>query len=245
MLTRGMQGGRLDRFAAIADVHGNRWALTAVLTDIDRRGITEVVNLGDHLFGPLDPDGTAEILMSLGAMSVAGNQDRELLEPGASQLIRLAQRDWMSSMPGVLQMEDILLFHGTPTSDTQYLLETVRGDGVTLATEREIQERLAGEAGARLMLCGHTHIPRLVAFHDVLIVNPGSVGLQAYEDDQPMPHAMETGSPHARYAIVERTGKGWNVDLLQVRYDWDSAALEASANGRHDWAYRISTGRAR
>jgi predicted phosphodiesterase len=45
----------MDRFAVIADVHGNRWALEAVLDDIARRGIRDIVNAGDHLSGPLDP----------------------------------------------------------------------------------------------------------------------------------------------------------------------------------------------
>jgi len=45
--------------AVVADIHGNRWALEAVLQDINRRSIQQIVNLGDHLTGPLDPAGTA------------------------------------------------------------------------------------------------------------------------------------------------------------------------------------------
>ena len=41
------------RFAAIADIHGNADALDAVLADLAREGISDVVNLGDHLSGPL------------------------------------------------------------------------------------------------------------------------------------------------------------------------------------------------
>jgi hypothetical protein len=39
------------RFAAIADVHGNCIALEAVLADISALGLTDVVNLGDHVSG--------------------------------------------------------------------------------------------------------------------------------------------------------------------------------------------------
>ncbi|EOW6434492.1 metallophosphoesterase family protein [Cronobacter turicensis] len=54
-----------------------------------------------------------------------------------------------------------------------------------------------------LILCGHTHIPRSVEISSTcLIVNPGSVGLQAYDDEHPFFHKMEAGSPHARYAIL-------------------------------------------
>ena len=46
------------QFAAIADIHGNLLALDAVLSDIARRGISRIVNLGDlqaaPQFGPSD-----------------------------------------------------------------------------------------------------------------------------------------------------------------------------------------------
>jgi predicted phosphodiesterase len=48
--------------AVLSDIHGNRWALEAVLDDISRRGIRDMVNLGDSLYGPLDPGGTAQIV---------------------------------------------------------------------------------------------------------------------------------------------------------------------------------------
>ena len=39
------------RFAAIADIHGNCIALEAVLADIKRLDIREVVNFGDYVSG--------------------------------------------------------------------------------------------------------------------------------------------------------------------------------------------------
>src|SRR5262252_8457895 len=69
-------------FAALSDIHGNSWALEAVLADIPNRGLSTVVNLGDHLYGPLDPLGTAERLMSLKWPCLRGNCDRLLLESG-------------------------------------------------------------------------------------------------------------------------------------------------------------------
>jgi putative phosphoesterase len=219
----------MERFAAIADIHGNRWALEAVLEDIDRRGIQSTVNLGDDLFGPLDTAGTAEILRLLHLPSVAGNQDAPSSEN--------------SLAPFQLDLPGMRLFHGTPLANNDYLLESVHPNGVSLATQDEIAARLGHSERPPLMLCGHTHIPRVVTFSDTLIVNPGSVGLQAYSDDTPMPHLMETGSPHARYAILERHQSGWHVEQMQITYDWESAARYATANGRPDWAIRLRTGR--
>ena len=69
--------------AVIADIHGNRWALEAVLQDIDRKGIQQIVNLGDHLTGPLDPAGTADLLIERDMLSICGNDDRVLFSPAA------------------------------------------------------------------------------------------------------------------------------------------------------------------
>jgi len=229
----------VTRFAVIADVHGNRWALEAVLEDIARRGIREIVNAGDHLFGPLDPAGTAELLMRLDLPSVAGNQDREAFD------LSDRHRAWLAGMPMRLELPGgILMFHGTPDRDDVYLLESVRADGqVSLATADEIDTRL-GNVSQRLLLCGHTYIPRVVELSGRLIVNPGSVGLQAYRDDLPVPHAMETGSPHARYAVLEQSNTGCRVEQIAVSYDTESAAKAAEGNGRPDWAFRLRTGRA-
>ena len=77
-----------------------------------------------------------------------------------------------------------------------------------------------------------------------LIVNPGSVGLPAYTDDLPCSHAMEAGSPHARYALLTKTVAGWHVELMQAPYDHERAARLALENGRPDWAQWLRTGRA-
>lgn len=236
----------MDRFAVIADVHGNRWALAAVLEDIARRGIREIVNAGDHLFGPLDPVGTAVILMRLDFPSVSGNQDRELIHGSFVETrLNAGHREWLAGLPLRLELPGgILLFHGTPERDDVYLLESVRSGGeVSLAAEAEIAARLGG-VSQKLLLCGHTHIPRTVESGGRLIVNPGSVGLQAYSDDLPVPHVMETGSPLARYALVERSETGWRVEHIAIGYDVESAALRAERNGRPDWAWRLRTGRA-
>ena len=87
-------------------------------------------------------------------------------------------------------------------------------------------------------------MPRVVrASSGQLIVNPGSVGLPAYDDIHPYPHAVETGSPDARYAIVERSEGVWNSTLVAVRYGHEAMASLALAHQRPDWACALSTGR--
>jgi hypothetical protein len=135
------------------------------------------------------------------------------------------------------------MVHGTPGSDLDYFLETVTRDGLRHATRAEVAERANG-ASSRVILCGHTHIPRIARHNDgMLIVNPGSVGLPAFEDERPFPHVVENGTPHARYAIVEQTQEGWSAKLIAVDYDWETAARHTNNNGRPDWARALLTGR--
>jgi hypothetical protein len=75
-----------------------------------------------------------------------------------------------------------------------------------------------------------------------LIVNPGSVGLQAYDDAHPHFHLIENGSPDARYAIVERGPGGWSAALISVPYDHEPMARLADQRGQPDWSYALRHG---
>ena len=150
---------------------------------------------------------------------------------------------WLDTLPATRTIEDdVLLVHGTPASDVVYFLETVTPEGCRAARIDEVTA-LAGTTRATLILCGHTHLQRSMRLDDGrLIVNPGSVGLQAYDDTHPFPHRMEAGSPHARYATVAREEGGWHVDFHAVDYDRDAAAAAAVAHGRPEWATPLRSG---
>jgi predicted phosphodiesterase len=254
------------RIALVSDIHGNRWALDAVLDDIAGRRVDAIWNLGDILSGPLTPAATAEILIPLALPTIRGNHERQLLacadRPGgpsdqfAFDHTEPHHRDWVHALPATLApRDDVRLCHGTLTSDLELLLETVvyQGsegpDGQRPASHAEVEARVAGEP-ARLIACGHTHVPRLVQTRDGrVIVNPGSVGLPAYETphplappDRPAVYYVENGSPHASYAIVDQIDHGWDVSFHRVGYDWESAALCADRNRRPDWAHALRTG---
>ncbi len=202
--------------------------------------------------------------------TIAGNHERQALaadvarmgasDAYAARALGPAERVWLAALPPTQWLDDdVLLCHGTPASDLAYFMETVvRGfgaDGATglrAATPAELAERAAQVApgdsrtglAAALILCGHTHLPRAMAVAGgPRVVNPGSVGLQAYDDDHPFEHHVENGSPDARWALVERDCHGaWHVQLRATPYDWRPAAARAEANGRRDWADALATG---
>ncbi|WP_232085232.1 metallophosphoesterase [Arthrobacter sp. SO5] len=110
--------------------------------------------------------------------------------------------------------KDVLAFHGSPTDGLTYLLEKVDPDGVRPATEREVMDRLGDESERKLLLCGHTHIQRSMRLSTgALVLNPGSVGWPVYDDDALFPHLMESGTPHARYAIAEDSSGRWLAEI--------------------------------
>src|ERR1700738_4347876 len=240
------QGGWTMKFAAIADVHGNCSALEAVLADIDAFGITEVVNLGDHLSGPLEASRTADLLMKRNMPSIQGDQDRllvELARAGTSNRIDYkqltkAQLDWLANQPATMTYrDDVLLCHGTPRDDAAYWLDQVTEDAVVRMSRIEDVELEASGIAASLILCGHTHIPRVARLRDGrLVVNPGSVVCPGYTYAKPVLHKVQTGTPDACYAIVEKTTRGWSVTFRYVPYDHLSMAELARTNGSPIWA---------
>ncbi len=243
------------RIAVLADVHGNLHALAAVAADLRRHAPDAIVNLGDLVSGPFDPAGAADAQMALGAATLRGNHDRWVLDGApagyaddalARDALSAAHRDWMAGLPPTLSLDggDVFACHGSPAGgDLDYLLEDVSSGRALPAGPEALRTRLAGSGAARLVLCGHTHTARVVGLGDVLVVNPGSVGLPAYRDDAPLPHVMEAGTNRALYAIVERTRLGWAAALHAVPYDHEAAALQAERAGRPEAAHAVRTGR--
>ena len=248
------------RLAILSDIHGNLPALEAVLAEAARSNVDMIVNLGDILSGPLWPAETADRLMALNMPTIAGNHERQVLTQPSEQmsksdaqtvpLLTARHTAWLASLPATRWIDDgVFCCHGTPTSDLIYLMETTEpgherhgSPGIRAATRDELASRLGGTSAA-LVLCGHSHVPRLMRLGATLVVNPGSVGLQAYFDDHGHAHRVENGNPLARWALVESTaGAGWRVEFRATPYDWESAAVRAEQQGRPDWADALRTG---
>jgi predicted phosphodiesterase len=253
-------GAPTFRIAVVSDIHGNLPALEAVLDQMAGERVDLVVNCGDIVSGPLWPRETAARLMALGWPTIAGNHERQALAaaPGtgsddafAAAELGTAERAWLAALPATLTLAGgaVTVVHGTPASDLHTLLETVVPGfgtngfaGIRAASEDEVRARLQGVA-TPVVLCGHTHVARVVRVDGCLVVNPGSLGRPAYEHDQPHDHVVEAGTPHASWALVERGPRGWQAQLRLTAYDWGAAAARAESLGRGDWADALATGR--
>lgn len=247
------------RIAFVSDIHGNLPALEAVRAELQRDPVDVVVNLGDIVSGPLWPRETAECLMALGWPTIAGNHERQVLrlprarmgasDAHAADALTPPQLDWLRGLPPALRLDgDVWCVHGTPSSDLQYLMESTTPDyghhgspGIRAATQAELRERI-GAGRAALLACGHSHVPRIAQIDGMAVVNPGSVGLQAYDDDHAQRHIVETGAPLARYARAQRIDGHWQIQLHAVAYDHEAAARRAESHGSAAWAHALRTG---
>ncbi|MGM4920802.1 metallophosphoesterase family protein [Tardiphaga sp. 813_E8_N1_3] len=242
------------RFAAIADVHGNHLALEAVVADIHAQDISDIVNLGDMVSGPMDARRTVEIMMGMNAVCVRGNHDRYVTDYALDDMypsdrlahsqLEPAQMEWLRTLPfSTIYREEVYLCHATPDDDNTYWMEAVTPEGIVhMATIEAIEEKAKGIAQS-LILCAHTHIARAVRLRDGrMIVNPGSVGGPGYRDVTPYPHMLEVGTPDACYAILDSSSGRWQVTFRQVPYDHQAMADMARKNERPEWASALATG---
>lgn len=242
------------KFAVLADMHGNAFALNAVLRDMADLDVSMAVNLGDFFSGPIDAGATAAMLMERDFVSICGNHDRYLIEQERSDMgpsdqvafdqLSKTHLDWIAGLPSTrMVFDEVFMCHGTPTSDATYWLERVEDTGtVRSATLAEVKREADG-VDASLILCAHTHLPRSIRLPDGrTILNPGSVGCPAYDDDAPIYHYIQTGTPNASYALVEKRDGDWAVTHRSVPYDFGKAKECALAHGRADWARALATG---
>lgn len=243
------------RLAIVSDIHGNLPALEAVIVSITAAKPDLVINLGDCVSGPLWPKETLQLLQSLNWPTIRGNCDREVGETPCEKLgasdayaydrLSEAERKWLADRPKTQVVSDrVFACHGIPTDDDTYLLDQVEGKYVVMAARETILKRL-GDVTTPLVLCGHSHIPHFLQVAEGrFVLNPGSVGLPAHDakNDAGNIYYSESGSPHAKYAIVTVRPSGLNVQMRNVDYDWRAAADKAREAQRQDWVQGLLNG---
>lgn len=210
----------MSRIAVLADIHGNMPAFEAVLADLSRQRLDEVL-LGGDLVGR-GPQGRAvvERVRALGWPSVRGNHEEYMLDFRAGRVPEdwLFTEEWSAArwMAAELGEEeagfiadlplsirsrlepDLRLVHGTPRATNEGL------GPWSSRTELEANLALVAEP---VLVCAHTHRSMVREVAGGLVVNVGSVGLPFNRDRR------------AQYAIFESRDGGWDVELRQVPYD--------------------------
>jgi putative phosphoesterase len=243
-----------EKIAVISDIHGNKWALKEVINDIKERNIDTIFNLGDSLYGPLDPVSTYDILKKNKIINISGNEDRIILEnvkkntdnKTLKYILNVIDDEiigWIGSLHKTMIIDELFLCHGTPNKDDMYLIEKVTEQGVFVKNNDELYTKIKG-ISQKIICCGHSHKFNLVNLKSgQFIVNPGSVGLQAYNDDVPIYHKIETGSNKASYCMIKKERNQYVFSRILVSYDWKSASRYALKNNHKEWAKWLISGK--
>jgi putative phosphoesterase len=224
------------RIAIFSDVHGNRFALEAVLRDIETFRPDAIANLGDQVWGGADPAGAWKLQQEVGATTVRGNTDEFIIWPEKHEGAK-AYAEWLRSLlPNNVgqQLEalpinaelaegQVLVAHGSITSPWDALMVKYEGQPREV-TPDEMLEQVAGFPRAKVVVVGHTHDQKLRSKNGITFVNAGPVSRQF------------DGDPTARWVLLEKR-QHWSISFQRVSYDTGAAAswaLSHAPNGEQE-----------
>ena len=239
----------------MADIHGNRHALEAVIADAMAAGVDRWWVLGDlAAIGP-EPCRAIELVAGLPAVqAIRGNTERYLLtgdrppphaehvlaDPGLLPVYAEVQASfawtsgalaaggwlhWLRDLPSEVRL---ILPDGTTVLGVH--ASPGRDDGPGITPERDEEDLsldLAG-GGADVVVAGHTHRPTDRVVGRVRAVNPGSVGNPVTPDLR------------AAYAILHADRHAHQVEHRRVAYDRDAFLASVARSGHPAAAYIAS-----
>lgn len=235
------------RVAVLTDIHANRQAFEAVLADVSAHGVDRIALLGDIVGYGADPEWCCEQaaeLVAAGAIAVRGNHDSaasgapEVMSTNARRAMdwtrtRLteAHRGFLASLPYVALEGDLLFAHASANQPEDW--SYITSDRTATPSFRATR--------ARLILCGHVHVP-LLASCDL----GGEVRQQSFRSGLPIPllpsrrwlavvgsvGQPRDGVAQAAWALVD-TGRA-ELTFRRTAYDTVAAASRVRSAGLPD-----------
>ena len=244
------------KIAILSDIKSNVYALEAVIADAKSKNVEAMLNLGDSFYGPIEPRATYDLIKQNQFITICGNEDRQILEATPAQLqenetLRYTYNQladdilyWIQDLSfEKLIGPDYYMIHGTYKDDSLYMLENITSGKPTLKNDKEILE-IIDDIKSTFVMCGNSGLPRCANLSSgQVVINPGSVGLQAFKSDIPKEHIVENNTNDASYVILNVDDNQYSVEPIRVPYDYEKAALRAEENNRADWAYSLRTGK--
>jgi len=237
------------RVAVLSDVHGNATALEAVRKALKKEKPDAVIVAGDLVMNGPEPSAAVDALRAMesdGATIVQGNTDVAVADfdyaaafpwftdgvPDAHRAAAEWAHDelgderlgWLRRLASErrIMLEDtmVLACHASPGSQTQ---------GFDAQLDPSVVLERVSRTDARVICCGHTHLPDVRDLGWKLIVNDGSAG---YVFD---------GDPTASWALVEIDGTTVTADIRRTDFDALTVSNAISARGLPGDVYRAAT----
>ena len=241
--------------AIISDIHANLEALTAVLKDIERQEITEIICLGDIVgYGP-DPEGCIDIIRRC-KLTIMGNHDEGVIDgPAVGFTLRARQAlDWtrdqlkphwfsggekkarwkfLDRLPATYEKDNIFYAHGSPRQPTtEYILRTDCDPMIGSAKLDEIFSMFKW-----LCFVGHTHDPGIIPSDQYRFLTPQEINY-TYEVKEGTKFIINVGSvgqprdgdKRACYVTVD----GKTIRYQRIEYDYNKTAERIFASPQLD-----------
>jgi len=224
------------RIAVLADLHANLPALRAVLDDVLALECDTMWCVGDVVGRGPHPGEVIDEMRALAVPTIQGNWDDAVAlhreQPGVAwpdteaeaagqyslewttRHLTEDQRSWLRQLPVserfALDDRSVLLFHGSPTRQNDYLWSD---------RPSRVYARVVSDQGDDLLCFGNTH----EAFHRLVgkshFVAAGSVGCGTTEEMS------------ARYAVIDVDGPELMVNFRSVPYDYFSVEADMRVAG--------------
>lgn len=228
------------KLAIFSDIHANLPAMGVVASHIRDNDYDGVYCLGDLGGYASEPNEVQELVEFLGCQTILGNYDEGVgfnrdscgcnyVKPFDIEMSDLSfhwtrehttdankakLRELVREVRLEVEGKRILLCHGSPTSNTEYLFET-RSDGYL----RKFTPGGKHDAQADVIVFGHTHVPFHRELDGVHFVNTGSVG------------RPKDGNPHAGYCVLTLDGNSVTSEQVRLPYDVEAACQRLLAAG--------------
>jgi len=249
--------GDCVKLAFFTDIHANREAFDMCLAEAEARGASRIVILGDIVGYGADPNYVVtrvRELVARGAMAVKGNHDDYAIRPQSGMVeharraiewtrdrLEPEARDFLAGLPMSVREDDRLYVHASAHQpETWPYIDAC-----------EAADRCLQADGARLIFCGHTHLP--AAFHAL----PGRRAAHFRpQPNHPLPvsahrrYVMVVGSvgqprdrnPHACWGLLDLEAR--TFAQMRVPYDIETTRQKILDAGLPDWlGRRLAEGR--
>jgi predicted phosphodiesterase len=219
------------RIAIVSDIHGNRTAFEAVLTDLRQTSPDLIFHGGDLADSGANPAEIVDRIRDLGWPGIVGNTDEMLFRPAslqefanqsravqpllpALQDMAAASREalgeerlaWLRRLPRIQTHGPMALVYASPESPWRAPMPE--------ASDAEL-EAVYGPLGGPIAVYAHVHRSYIRSVSGMTIANTGSVSL-SYDADR-----------RAAYLLLDES----KLEIRRVEYDVDRKLKALSSCG--------------
>jgi len=230
-------------FAVVSDIHGNLEALTTVLEEIDRRGVTHLFCLGDVVgYGP-NPMECLDLIAQRTKAAILGNHDfavfyepynfnsgaesasywtRKQFENDPDPATRANRWKFLASLPVRVRTDDFTAVHASPRRPIN---EYIFPDDIYTNPSKFVS---IFERFERLCFVGHTHVPG-VFLEGPDFYSPDELDYRfELTDEKAIVNVGSVGQPRDRdprasFVIVNPSTNGFGgyIEFVRLVYDVD------------------------